>query len=301
MRVSFSDFDMDESIVAPVIYGDKRHSTTNRGVVISSETRQELKRFLSGFNASVGIEQTPYYRIDAYFDEQTLWLLEINASFVDGWGTALNLARASGIVVDSTPLVFPRRLASTHWVYLPELRLFVSELGHLGSHDHDVCEWDGNGDDPIYVYGRVGSKSQPHVLPYDGLRLDNKLNLGLFSQTWSSDLVKTPRHYLGRSNSWEEVPREVALKFCDKGSAECARARQSVMLGKPSGKAPFIRRCYGEEALIAQNFVQPMKQDGRNCQLVIFAIGDEPITGYVQYSLSKIINDDSTHGPLQIR
>jgi hypothetical protein len=132
MRISFSDFDMDESIVAPIIYGDNRHSTTNRGVVISGETRQELKKFLFGFNASVGIEQTPYYRIDAYFDEQTLWLLEINASFVDGWGTALNLARASGIMVDPSPLVFPKWFTSKSRLYLPELQLFVSELGEVG-------------------------------------------------------------------------------------------------------------------------------------------------------------------------
>ena len=300
MRINFSDFDMDESIVAPIIYGENRHSTTNRGVVISSETREELKKFLSGFNASVGTEQTPYYRIDAYFDEQTLWLLEINASFVDGWGTALNLANASGIKVDPTPLVFPKRFASKSRVYLPELQLFVSELAHLGFHDHNVCEWNGNGVDPIYVYGRVGSKDQPHVLPYDGLRLDNKLNLGVFSREWNGDVVKIPRHYISRFEPWEEVPREVVLKFCDKGSAECERARQSVMFNKPSGKAPFIKRCYNAETLIAQDIVRPTKQDGNNCQLIIFAIGDQPITGYVQYSRSEIINDNSTHGPLRI-
>lgn len=300
MRISFSDFDMDKSIVAPIIYSENRHATTNKGVVISSETRQELKKFLSGFNVSVGTEQLPYYRIDAYFGEQTLWLLEINASFVDGWGTALNLARASGIRVDPTSLVFPKKFASKSRLYLPELQLFVSELAHLGLHDHSVCEWNNSSVDPIYVYGRVGSKDQPHVLPYDGLRLDNKLNLGVFSRTWSSDLVKTPRHYLHRFDPWEEIPQEVVLKFCDKGSAECEHARQSVMLGKPSGKAPFIKRCYSAETLIAQDIVQPTKQNGDNCQLIIFAIGDEPITGYVQYSRSEIINDNSIHGPLRI-
>lgn len=300
MRISFSDFDMNKSIVAPIIYGESRHYTTNRGVVISNETRRELKRFLSGFNASIGVEQTPYYRIDAYFDEQTLWLLEINASFVDGWGTALNLARASEITVDPTQLVFPKRFASKSRAYLPELELFVSELAYLGLHGHSVCEWNGDGVDPIYVYGRVGSKDQPHVLPYDGLWLDNKLNLGLFSREWNGDLVKVPWHYISRFNLWEEIPREVVLKFCDKGSAECERARQSVMFNKPSGKAPFLKRCYEAETLLAQDIVRPTKQDENNCQLVILAIGDEPITGYVQYSRSEIINDNSTHGPLRI-
>jgi len=292
---------MDESIIAPVIYGENRHLTTNRGVVVFKETRQELKKFLSGFNASVGAAQTPYYRIDAYFDEQKLWLLEINASFVDGWGTALNLARACGIMVDPALLVFPRRFASKNRVYLPELRLFVSELARLGIHDHNICECDDNASvEPIYVYGRVGSKDQPHIMPYDGIRLDNKLNLGAFSRVWTGDVVKVPQHYIGRFSPWEEIPREVVLKFCDKGSAECERAGQSVVFNKPLGKAPFIRRCYNAETLLAQAIVRPTKQDGKNCQLVILAIGDEPITGYVQYSRSEIVNDNSTHGPLWI-
>src|SRR3989338_3342838 len=300
MRINFSDFDMDQSIVAPVIYDTDQHQTTNRGVILSSEVTQELNLFLCGFNASVGVERVPYYRIDAYFDEESLSILEINASFVDGWGTALNLARASGIPVDPRALIFPERFASKSSVYLPELELFLGEMAALGVNGHRVCEWNSNDSDPIYVYGRIGSKDQPHVLPYDGLRLDNKLNLGLFNRMWKSDLVKTPQHYIGRFDSWEAIPREVVLKFCDKGSAECERARQSVMFNKPSGKAPFINRCYNAETLIAQDIVLPTKQGKNNCQLIIFAIGDEPITGYVQYSWSKIINDNSTHGPLRL-
>jgi len=301
MRINFFDFVIDQPIVAPVIYGEHSHETTNRGVIISSDVIHELKRFLSGFNASVGVEQVPYYRIDAYFDEQVLYILEINASFVDGWGTALNLARASNIVVDPTQLVFPKMFASNDMVYLPELELFMDELTVLGINDHGICEWNGgNTDDTIYIYGRVGSKDQPRILPYDGLRIDNKLNLGLFGLTWCSDIVKVPWHYINRFESWEEIPRKVVLKFCDKGSMECRRARQSVMFGRPSGKAPFLKRCYREETLLVQDIVQPAKQNGDNCQLVILVIGDEPITGYVQYSRSRIINDNSTHGPLRI-
>lgn len=300
MRIIFSEFDVDQSSVAPVIYSTNPHQTTNKGVILPSETAQELKCFLSGFNISVGIEQTPYYRIDAYFDEQSLWILEINASFVDGWGTALNLARASGIAIDPTKLVFPTRFATKSMVYRPELELLVHELTARGINGHTICEWNGSGADPIYVYGRVGLKNQPHILPHDGLRLDNKLNLGLFGRTWNGGLVRTPRHYIGRFEQWEDIPREVVLKFCDKGSAECARAHHSVIFNKPSGKAPFLKRCYRAEILLAQDTVRPTKQDENNCQLIILAIGDEPITGYVQYSWSEIINDNSTHGPLRI-
>jgi hypothetical protein len=300
MKIKFSDFNMDQSIVAPIIYDKNRHFTTNRGVVISHEIRQELKRFLSDFNIAVGTEQTPYYRIDAYFNEDALWLIEINASFVDGWGTALNLARASGINVNPRLLAFPKKFASKSRLYLPELELFVLELAHLGLHDYEICDLIHHDIDPIYVYGRVGTKNEPHILPYDGLRLDNKLNLGVFSREWTSNLVKIPRHYISRFDSWENIPQEVVLKFCDKGSEECQRAGHSVLFNKPPGKAPFIKRCYNNETLIAQDVIQAAKQDENNCQLIIFAIGNEPITGYVQYSRNRIINDNSTHGPLQL-
>ena len=300
MGISFRDFDMDESIVAPVIYDTNPHRTTNRGVVLSSEVRKELRRFLSGFNDSVGIERTPYYRIDAYFNEQFLWILEVNASFVDGWGTALNLARASGIAVDPSALLFPNRFATKNMIYRPELKLFISELEALGIGGHGICEWKSGDASPVYVYGRVGSKDQPHIAPFDGIRLDNKLNLGLFGRVWDGNSIKIPRHYIARFERWESIPKEVVLKFCDKGSTECVRARQSVMFNKPLGKAPFLKRCYGAETLLAQDIVYPTRQNESNCQLVVLAIGSEPITGYIQYSRSRIINDDSIHGPLWI-
>lgn len=300
MRISLWDFEMETSIVAPVIYGDYPHRTTNRGAIISSETTQELRRFLSDFNASASIERLPYYRIDAYFDDQTLWILEINASFVDGWGTALNLARASHIEIDPSNLIFPDRFATKNAVYRPELELFLCELSILGICHRKAHEWNEDNLDQIYVYGRVGSKDQPHILPYDGIRLDNKLNLGLFARTWNGDVVKVPRHYIERFNQWEEIPQGAVLKFCDKGSIECERARQSVILGKPLGKARFLKQCYRTETLLAQDFVRPVRQNGNNCQLIILAIGDKPITGYVQYSWDDIINDNSIHGPLRI-
>ncbi|MDO8529671.1 MAG: hypothetical protein Q7S18_03310 [bacterium] len=302
MNIKFCNFDMDQSVVAPVIYGNNLHQTTNRGIELSQGVREELRCFLSGFGASASVERTPYYRIDAYFDEDTMWILEINASFVDGWGTALNLARASGIQVDPNRLIFPEQFATKAGVYLPELELFANELNALGLPKRTICDWPLNGtaSKPTYVYGRVGTKEEPLILPYDGLRLDNKLNLGQFSQTWDGMLVRTPKHYMSRFQPWEEVPKDVVLKFCDKNSPECERARHSVLFGKPSGKAPFIKRCYNAETLLAQEVIQPAKENDRNCQLIIFAVGDEPVTGYVQYGWGQIINDNSVHGPLRI-
>lgn len=306
MVIEFHSFDVDESIVAPVIYrtgyGDSPHRTTNLGVVLPEEVGRELRLFLSGFNDLAGVKRTPYYRIDAYFDKRCLTILEINAAFVDGWGTALNLSRASSIMVDGSGLNhFPNLFATVSPAYQPELELLVDELAILGITGCSVCEPDSNGTDPIYIYGRAGSKSQPYIRPYDGLRLDNKLNLGLFSRIWEGDLIKIPRHYIDRFDPWTEIPQKVVLKFCDKGSKECDRAGHSVIFNKPPGKARFLKRCYREEALLAQGFVSPIVRDKCNCQLVILAIGEEPIAGYVQYSRNQIITDDSTHGPLWIK
>jgi hypothetical protein len=301
MNISFREFVMDKSVVAPVIYDDKQHYTTNMGVSLAKEVGQELSRLLSEFNLFVGVEKTPYYRLDAYFDANTLWILEINASFVDGWGTALNLARAAGICIDSPTLKFPKKFVTKSRLYYPELKLLVDELSLLGIKDCQICEY-GNipKGEPVYVYGRAGSKDEPYVFPYDGVRLDNKMNLALFSRQWESDLVKLPRHYAQRFELWEQMPKEVAIKFCDKGSVECRGAFQSVIFGKPSGKAPSLKRWYREEKMLAQEMVQPEKHGRDNCQLIVLAIGNQPITGYTQYSWAQIINDASTHGPLMI-
>ena len=209
---------------------------------------------------------------------------------------------ARGIEIDPTCFDFPHQLATIDDAYLPELILFATELLHRNLEPRIMCPWPLGqfASQPTYVYGRIGSKDQPHVFPYDGRWLDNKLNLGLFSQIWGGHLVKVPPHYISRFEAWGEIPREVILKFCDKGSKACARARQSVIFNKPSGKAPFLKRCYKVETLLAQSIVRPTKLDGNNCQLIILAIGDKPITGYVQYSQNDIINDNSIHGPLQI-
>lgn len=300
MSIDFCNFDMDVSKVAPVIYGEKPHLTTGTGVNIPCDIVQELQAFFSGFNKSVGIEQIPYYRIDAYFDEKSLWILEINASFVDGWGTALNLARTSGIFVDPKSLVFPKRFTTKNTVYMPELSLFIDELKMRGISDAEIVSSIEKDHGSTYVYGRVGSKDKPYILPYDGLRLDNKLNLGLFSRNWNGTTVKVPKHYISRFEEWEKIPKEVVLKFCDKGSEECKRAGQSVLFDKPAGKSPFLKRCYRAENLLAQEIIQPKRYGDKNCQIIIFAIGDAPVTGYVQYSREDIINDNSTHGPLRI-
>lgn len=301
--MEFRTFRMQAHWVAPNIYGDMQHHTTNLGCVIPKTIRRELESLLKQFNQLVGARRTPYYRIDAYFDPRDglITILEINASFVDGWGTALNLARAAGIRVPSESLTFPNRLATTDWVYLPELQLFRDELRELGHDGHSIVEWTYDDSQPIYVYGRV-REVYDNVFPYDGLRLDNKLNLAQLSRRWQGRYVHIPRHFVSGKSNWDDIPGDAVLKFCNKNSIACQRARWSVCFGKPKGKAPFLRQCYREESLLAQEHITPASDGGiHNCQLVIMAIGNKVMTGYVQFSPKRLINDNSTHGPLMIQ
>ncbi len=344
---------MDESIVAPVIYKNEKHKTTNQGVILEEEITKELRRFFHEFHTFVwkkdygnlnrdykeGHFIENYYRLDAYFDNNTLNVLEINASFVDGWGTAFNLARASGIKVSFDKCHFPKKFGSTSSDYLPELELFVDELKKSGLKHFEDCkvfeswktEWlkDNQtydwGKDAYskdwYVYGRgeredgLSKPKLPRVLPWvqkshsgEYHTMDSKMHLALFSKEWNGNFVKIPKHYIAPETSWEDIPKKVVLKFCEKDSDECKRVRQSVLFDKPEGKSKFLRKCYENKMLIVQDFVRPSSQkiegsiyEKEDCQIIIFIICNEPITGYVQYSNKYIINDNSTHGPLLIK
>jgi hypothetical protein len=291
------DFCMDQSIVAPVIYGNSPHYTTNTGIELGKKVAKELRDFLRNFNLFMGVTKIAYYRMDAYFDENNLNILEINASFVDGWGTALNLSRASGATVNSQSLLFPNLFVNEEQVYAPEFKLCQEELQIAGA--KRMHESTDRLVPTIYYYGRWPTKNDG-IFPYDGIRMDNKMNLAMFSRVWQGNYIKIPKHYMRGFDSWENIPNEVVLKFCDKGGEECRMARQSVIFNKPTGKAKFIKRCYEKDALIAQEIIQPAKRGDDNCQLVILAINEDPVTGYVQYSPKKIINDNSLHGPLRI-
>lgn len=321
--ISFERFPLVRGHVATCIYDVAPHQVTDEGVRLSPNVVRQLRDFLCNYNRFVDAPANPYYRIDAYFSERTLYILEVNAAFVDGWGTALNLARTSSIRLNRDLLRFPKFFVSLDVVYLPELRLLVSELEHLGIGGNTVCESlsELGADESAYVYGRFDGRGQIHY-PMDGVRIDNKMNLARFSQQWDprrASKIRIPKHFVGcdglsiEPTMWDDIvkvqqnrfpfevgPLNMVLKFCDKGGLECAKYRKSVIVGIPEGKNKYLRKCYEYGTVIAQEYIQPQKFQSDNCQLVILTVGDEPVTGYVQYSPKNIINDNSVHGPLAL-
>lgn len=329
MNIKRVEFPLDSASIANCIYGTMPHTTTQTGILLDTCVREELSLFVRKYLDFLTSKQSwhgrtdfpikygslkNYYRIDCYFTEDTITVLEINAAFVDGWGTALNLSRSAGIKIESSKLQFPKKFGYYDDVYLPELKLFADELKIRGISEPKIFEnWSEYreiecGDEIYkqwYVYGkqsRLDNYVHPLMMPtFDGKSvLDDKINLAVFSKEWGGKYVNVPKHYLARNTSWDQIPESAVLKFSDKHGKEAIAARQSVLVGKPQGKAKFLKECYMSESLIAQEYIKPSQYGDMNSQLVILCIDNDPITGYVQYSDKMIINDNSVHGPLQI-
>lgn len=303
--VKFLRVDLDPRVnIATCIYRKKPHETTNLSGIASSSATAEMLRFVRDYANFIDAGDQPFFRLDVQVANGQLVVLEVNAAFVDGWGTAFNLSRAAGMKLDMAQIGFPTCFGLEETAYLPELNLLIRELDPNNVTPLHVCpDWRNCPDSRrSYVYGRVSDVS-PDILPYNGLAFDDKRHLVRFSQGWHSDLVTTPQHYTVADTPWTDVPREVYLKFADKSSPECLRTGFSVQRGRPDSKGGKLRSRYNEGKLIAQACVYGERVDpNRNghpltAQLVVLTNG-EMLCGYTQYAGGEIINDNSIHGPL---
>jgi len=307
MAINFSTFDVDRTLVAPVVYSQLPHRVTETGVLLLQDMVDKLAFFFWSFEMFLREQehdcerQSPlYFRVDAYIHDGVLWILEVNTAFVDGWGVALNLSRASGIKIIENDLDFPIDFATEDDVYLPELELTVDEINQLRRLKRQVVPFKKRGlyERSTYVYGHCGNKNRTDIEPYNGVALDDKRHLAAFSTFWNDTSVRIPPMYVDQTTPWTDLPEDIVLKFSDKASPLAKSMRESVLFGKPSGKAKFWRRSYQEGDVIAQKIVEPLKHRGLNSQLVILAIGHTPVAGYVQFSERRIVNDNSIHGPI---
>lgn len=307
MAITFSTFDIDRVLVAPVVYLKLPHRVTETGVRLPQDVVDRLALFLCRYekflqeHEDTRDRQSPlYFRVDAYIHDDILSILEVNTAFVDGWGVALNLSRASGIKISTDDLDFPLDFATEDDAYLPELKLAVHEINQLRRMKRQVVPFKKRGlyERSTYVYGRSGNRSRTDIVPYNGVELDDKRHLAAFSESWNETSVCIPRMYAGQTTTWDDLPEDIVLKFSDTSSPIANVMRESVLFGKPAGKAKFWRRAYHEGHVIAQKMVGPLKHWGLNSQLVILAIGQTPVAGYVQFSEKRVVNDNSIHGPL---
>lgn len=287
-------FDLDKSEVAEHVYGDHFNMTTPQGVVLNREVTEELRLFMDEYAEFLGIS-TPYFRADLYPDANgDVHVLEVNASFVDGWGLAYNLSRAANLPMQIA--TFPYRFAYEEEVYLPELRLLVEELAHLGQH-HVIEKWRGVADSDTYVYGRVEQASD-HIFPWNGVEMDLKLNLRDFSKQWQGRRVHIPRMFAADTTPWSCLPSDIFMKFVDKSSGACLESTFSVKKGKHETEkfgyflGDFIAQ---QEVPLMQTMIHP--EFVQNVQIVVLASADA-LAGYVQLSAKDIINDNSIHAPL---
>lgn len=309
MNINLQEFTLDPTIVAPTIYQWKEREITNLWISCSPETRNELDRFieqylrLSWFPAS----ERAFLRIDAYINPDGSWIqiLDVNASFVDGWWNALNLTRAIGTSVDRTLLEsFPTRLMLPDELYKPEFDLAQMELERLWKTDTPskkrfLLTKNPDARTSTYVYGNPVWITQRNIYPYDALRMDNKRILSRLSETWQSEIVKIPTIYTPDSLSWEALPDDGILKLISKKDIEeNPNIRRVQLWVKKNNQA--LKLLWDAGRLVVQEKAETMKNGDNNIQAILLTTR-KVVAGYTQFSPKGIINDDSLQWPLLLQ
>lgn len=296
-------FELDHSVVAPCVYGTESHKVTSLGTVICQKTHVELTNLLKSLCEAAGVpEAGTFFRIDAYPQpDGSLAVLEVNAHFVDGWGVALNLCRATRSPVALPLHAFPKRWTSHEDVYLPELLLTCHELEILGAENMQVISWQEalvRCGKPVYWYGRFRRHHEfSHIQPSHGDALDDKMHLVYLSSLCGTNgHVRIPPTYSEETCAWQSLPTNVVFKCRHKWSGD----KTSVRFREDIGRGKDARRRYEAGEMIAQELVPPYLVGERPVQCVILCIGTLPVTGYLQHAGvgTRIINDNSEHGPL---
>ena len=264
---------LDRAIVATSIYGDLPHLVTNLSLIIESDIKAELGRFVREYATFLDAEDK-YFRIDLYFDGDYVYVIEVNVEVADGWGVAFNLLRASGRSLcekPTVPTVFPTFPGDPRET---EFTLAVNEFAILG------------------VASSIEVLSERKFDP-----LDNKLYLARFSDVWIGERVKVPRLYWRGNAAWEDVPQDVYLKFADKFCPEAVKSRYSAKPRSELGKAKQMKQLFAEGSAIAQERVNPsLTACGKQVQAVAMCSPSQVVTGYIQVAPAErsVINDKGT-------
>jgi hypothetical protein len=279
-----SEFVLDTSIIAKRIYRDAPHTITSTGLLIEPEVREEIREFLSRFLEFSGCNEHVFLRLDAFFDDTALTIIEVNVELHDGWGVALNLLRAAGRAPNFCPgAKLPQEIVAHNNEYLPEFELAREEFAQFGN-ELSVVSW----------------RKRPKILAKHWL--DDKLFLAQFSRVWRGRRVITPHSYWNENTSWDDRPPNGVFKCRDKHGAAATTIRHSVLdlSGVKKGKA--LRVFWESADAIIQERERPAQlEDWSPMQAILLCSRSEPLCGYLQVAppSSFIINDKGTlKGPL---
>lgn len=295
-RIWFKDFSVDPDKIAPKIFGNFDRQINSRWVLVNDEVRWELQDFLKEYIQFLWLNwKKAFFRIDAYFDKNRLYILDMNASFVDGWGNAINFTRAVWERVwEILSWYFPAKFYLQDEVYRPEFELAIREIwqqtwenfSEIKGLDFDL---------PIYIYWTLKDwDSNENIFPFNWVLNDDKKNLARFSRAWKWDLVKIPDFIMSEEAKYLEVPENVVLKVASKNDIR-SDWRNKIFIWKPKKRQPM----WEAWLLVAQTLQNPQKNDNwENMQAIILTAWTKVIAWYVQNSTRNIINDSSVQSPL---
>ncbi len=271
---------LDRGLVAPSIYADAPHLVTEQALLLDSETRNELHRFMTQYVRFLGFRGVRMgYRLDLYFDQDRVYVIEVNVELADGWGVSLNLLRAAQAEFEFDGWLPKRFPTFPDDPRQTEFQLAISEFGLL----NHQAELDFHPARIVEV-------------------CDNKLYLAKFAETWRGERVLVPKIYWHGTSDWVDVPADVYLKFANKFSPEAVKSRYSAKPRSELGRARQMQRLFQDGKAIAQQQVSPaLTASGEVVQAVVMCYGPKPITGYIQLAdpERQVINDKGTKkGPL---
>ncbi len=306
-QITFKEFNINKDIITSSIYEGQKRQIDNMWIEISEEINAELTIFLDNYINFLWLNwKKVFFRIDAYFDKNQLYILDMNASFVDGRWNALNLTRSIWKKVDLLILnYFPKNLKLEKEEYRPEFELCIKELNILFFNDqvngYEYPDFNEISDikskkEEIYIYWET-NKIWENILPYNWKYIDNKNNLADFSKIWKWDFLKIPEFITSNELNYSQLPKEIVLKIAWKEDIR-EDWRNKVFIWKPKKWGSL----WEQWKLVAQEKVSPLKNyKWENTQAIILSLWTKALVWYVQNSTKDIINDNSIQSPLVLK
>lgn len=298
-NIKFEVFQIDESIIAQEIYSWAKRKINSKWIEISNEINWELSNFLKSYIDFLWLNwKRVFFRIDCYFDEKKLYILDVNASFVDGRWNGLNFTRSVWEKVESILINdFPNNLFLWEEKYRPEFKLFINEWNLLfwNNFFNEINQIPKDND--VYFYW-ITKQVWENIFPYNWIQNDDKINLARFSKTWIWEAIKIPEFILNDDeNNFSKLPEDIVLKIANKSNIR-PDWRNKVFIWKSKYWKNWQEN-WEKWILVAQKIQNPSINEWLwKSQAIILTAWVKAVCGYLQNSTRDIINDNSVQSPL---